>query len=203
MKKFVIGLAMIGMCMAMLTGCSPLAPEKGDDTPDTPEEKTGLQLVAEMCEKLPEAKQIVQTIYVRPSGGTSLVQYESKKTFTKGTDSYSVTGTEKTLNALDSGKEEAYTVETVNETLSVGKYSVQLDLNELYFSSTPTYKDNVLTGNVQDSSVENLLGIRQSLPSAPRGMKLRITTGGGHVTGIAIDYTAASSAVEIMLLFTY
>ena len=202
MKKMMIGIVTLGMCLAVLTGCTMIRPGEETDTP-TPGGKTGLELVGEMCEKLPEAKKIVQTIEIRAAGGTNILQYESEKTFVKGTDGYTVTGKEKQLNELGVGGEDAYTETAVSDTLTIGKYSVQLDLNEIYFSPAPSYKDGVLTGKVRDQSVESLLGLGEHLPAAPHGMELTVTTKNEHVTGIAIEYTSASSTVGIMLLFTY
>ena len=74
MKKIVIGMVTLGICMVELAGCDMLGPEQGE-TPVAPAEKTGVELVKEMLEKLPEAKKIEQTIEIKAAGGTKITQY--------------------------------------------------------------------------------------------------------------------------------
>lgn len=210
-KKILFIIATIAMSLAVLTGCSTLGP----DTPPAPpggggeDEKTGVELVEEMYGKLPDAKKIEQKIEIVTG---TLLQYSSDKTFTKTGDKYEVKGKVKKLHTLEAGGTEAYTETSVDETLSAKEFAVTLDLDELYFTAVPEYKNNVLTGTVKDDCVGSVFSIKENFAkeATPKGMTLEIETDGTHVTAIEVTYTShdatgqtSDSDVTITLKFTY
>lgn len=206
MKKMAISLMLMGLFLGILTGCDMLAIGPGGPEAENPGENGGTETplaeVTKKCEKLGEASVIGQTIVVKRG---DFVQYESEKTYTKTGTSYAVTGSERKLNSLTSGAADAYTETQVEETVTAGTYELTLDLNELYFTSAPSYADGILEATVRDNSVEAVLGLsgELGLSARPHNMKLRIATDAAHVTGIEIGYTSSSSEVTIGLRFEY
>ncbi len=205
-KKLIAGTVSVLMSMVLLTGCDMLAPngnigDNGGETGD-PAGKTALEVVEEKYARLGEAQTIEQTIGIVQD---TLTQYESEKTYTKAGSGYRVTGSIKRLNSLASGASEAYTTETVETTLKAGEFAVKLELDELYFSTAPTYENGVMEVTVSDNSVETVFGLVEELPltARPHGLKLKIATDDKHVTWMEIAYTSKSSAVSIALRFGY
>lgn len=207
MKKILVAVASAVLCLGLFAGCSTLSDKLGGE--NNGGDKTDLERVTEMYQKLPEAKKIGQRISVATG---ELVQYESDKTFTKSGNTYTVTGTVRQLNALSSGKEEPYTTETVNETRNAGTFTVELTLDERYFSKAE-YKNGVLTCSVKDGYSDEVFGLAEEFPASatPEGMKLEITTKDDHVMRMKVTYTSADSlhpeadppAVSITLSFEY
>ncbi len=201
MKKFIGILASLTMCMALFAGCQMLSDGNlGGPGGQTPEEQTAIELVEEMYEKISQATVITRDINV---ANGRLVQYESHRTYTRDGDEYQVTGTSKKLSLIDPEAEGAYTTATENLTLPAAEFEAKLDLNEIYFSNTPTYENGVLEVGIADNSVKTALGITEDLPAPVHGMNLKITTDKGFVTGIEITYASKSSNVTITLGFTY
>lgn len=205
MKKILLAIAAVLMCMGLLTGCAMLSPDLnlggGPEGPGgTVTEKTPLEIVAEKYGKLSEATVIAQNIGISQG---SLVQFSSEKTFTKRGSGYQVSGKEIRLNSLASGEEEPYTETPIEETVKEGQFSVRLVLDELYFSTAPVFQDGVMEAGVSDGSVRTVFGISEDLPAPVHGMTLKIATDETHVTGMEIAYGTGSSTVNIVLKFTY
>ena len=205
MKK--IAVIMMGMMLSLmlLAGCDMLAPGGnigGTESGGSGEtaEKTPLESVEEKYGKLSEAKEIVQTIDVAHG---ELTQYASEKTYTKAGSGYRVTGSERRLNMLSSGKTEAYTETPIETTVKAGTFSVRLDLDELYFSTAPVFEGGTMEVGISDSSVETVFGIGEELSAPVHGLRLKIVTDETHVTGMQIAYSSGSNEVEIALRFGY
>lgn len=204
MKRIALMVISMLLGLMLLAGCDMLVPggsTGGTDGPGSEQEaqKTPLEQIEEKYAKLSEAGTIAQSIGITQNG---VVQYESQKTYKKAGAGYQVTGTEKRLNSLTSGKPEAYTETPVEMTVKAGNFAVQLDLDELYFASSKI-ENGTLEATVMDSSVETVLGITEDLPAPVHGLTLKIATDASHVTGIDIGYASGASTVSIALKFTY
>ena len=211
-KKIAFIIATLAMGLAVLTGCSTLnsgTTAPGGDGGSEGTNKTDIELVEEMYEKLSDAKKIEQEIKIVAG---ELSQYESSKTFNRTGDQYEMTGTVKKLNSLEVGGTEAYTETEVSETLSAKEFVPTLKLDKDYFTAAPVYKGRVLTGTVKDENVMDVFSIQENFPAkaTPRGMTLTVTTNAIHVTEIKVTYTShdataqtPDSNVTITLKFTY
>lgn len=203
MKKFALAFVSILMCLALFTGCDMLKPPKPvvDSGDGEGPAQTEIAQIAEKYDKIGEAATIVQEIGIARDG---FVQFESAKTFTKNGQSYAVKGTERRLNALSSGKTEAYTETEIEETVASGAFEGKLELNELYFSSLKPVENGILEAVVADNSVEAVFGIDHALTAPVHGLALKIVTNETHVTDMDITYaTSNGSTVTITLKFTY
>ena len=208
MKKMMVAVATAALCMGMLlAGCTTLDPGQMGGIGGEGE-KTPLEQVTEKYERLPDAKTIGQKITIAAG---DLVRYESEKTISKSGEGYSMTGTVKKLNPIGTESEEPYTVEEVEETYTAAKFTVTLDLKELYFTGTPTYEKDVFKCSVKDEAVGNVFSIAEEFPEAatPKGMTIEITTSGEHIAKIAVAYLSTdersgqTSNVTITLTFAY
>lgn len=202
MKKFVLIAVGLMLCLGLLTGCDmlstggPLGPSgPGEQTV----EKTPLEQVEEKYARLADAARIEEQIGIVQG---KLVQYESEKAYEKRGSGYRITGTEKRLNLLDSGKEGAYTETSVDTSVKAGDFRVRLDLDELYFSTAPVFTDGTMEVMVDKNNVETVFAVRD-LPAPVIGLTLRIHTDETHVTDMEIEYASKSSSVKIQLKFTY
>ena len=203
MKKFVLITVSLLLGLFVLAGCDMLAPGGSTGGTEGPGEeqpqKTPLEVIEEKYAKLGEAATVSQTIGITEG---SLVQYTSEKTYTKKSSGYQVTGTEKRLNKLSSGKKDPYTETPIEGVVMAGAFTSQLELDDLYFTNTKI-EGGIFEATVMDSSVETVLGIKEDLPAPVHGMVLRIETDETHVTGMGVTYASGASAVSITLKFGY
>ncbi len=197
MKKLFVTLVAAMTCLFLFAGCDTLQTGPDDNGNNNGGDVVTVETVAEKYGKLGEAISFVQEIEIK--GGT-LLQFESRKTYTKTSDGYTVKGTEKKLNDLSAS--EAYTTVTVDETAKAGDFETKLRFDETYYSSLKV-ENGVLKGDVLDEYAETVLGIGEDLPAAVHGMTLSLATDDTHVTRIEISYASGSSSVGIVLTFTY
>lgn len=204
MKKFTVIMVSLLLGLVVLSGCAMLD-QGGIGGPsgpggDRPAEKTELEIVAEKYAKISDAATVSQKIGITAESG--VLQFESQKTYKKAGAGYQVTGSEKRLNPLSSGKAEPYTETSIEEIVKAGAFTPQLELDELYFTNSAV-KNGTLEATVLDGSVETVLGLAEDLPAAVHDMTLKIVTDAAHVTSIDILYTSGTSNVTIALTFTY
>lgn len=204
MKKFMVIVVSILLGLFALSGCAMLDIGEGTGGTEGPGggqtvEKTPLEVIAEKYAKLADAATVSQEIGVSQG---ELVQYASQKTYKKAGAGYQVTGTEKRLNPLSSGKAEPYTETSIETTVKAGAFAPRLELDELYFTNTKI-ENGTLEAKVMDSSVETVLGIAEDLPAPIHGLTLKIVTNDTHVTDMGITYASGESEIVITLKFTY
>ena len=198
MKKIVkaAGIALLGLML--LTGCDMLAPTPSEGPGGEGNEPTPLEVVIEKYSHLGEAKTIEREIEIVRG---ALTQYESRKHYEKSGETYTVSGTERTLNGLDA--ESAYTEKTVSETLPAGTFEVRLNLSSVYFQDF-TVENGTLVAVVWNGNAEAVFGIREDLPAPVYDLTLTVVTDENHVTKIGTTYgTSNNSSVTISLAFTY
>lgn len=202
MKKLVVIAVSLLLSLGLLTGCDMLS-TGGPADPENPGEqtveKTPLEEIAEKYKAVGSAATIEQGIELTRDGAT---QYESALTYRKAGSGYQVTGTEKRLNSLKSGKAGAYTETAVERTVKAGTFTPGLDLDELYFTNSDI-KSGTLEATVLDGSVGPLLGLTDDLPAPVHGFKLKIVTDETHVTVMEFTYASGGSDVHITLKFSY
>ena len=197
MKKILkaAGIALLGLML--LTGCDMLAPTSPEGTGGEGNEPTPLEVVIEKYSHLGEAKVIEREIEIVRG---ALTQYESRKHYEKSGETYTVSGTERTLNGLDA--ESAYTEKTVSETLPAGTFEVRLNLSSVYFQDYEI-KDGTLEAVVWNGNAEAVFGIRD-LSAPVYDLTLTVVTDENHVTKIGTTYgTSNNSLVTVSLTFTY
>ena len=206
MKKFALITVSILLGLFVLAGCDMLSPggsvggTEGPGT-ETGTEQTPLEQIEAKYAKVSEAQTVTKKIEI--TSQTGMLQYASAKTYTKkGTSGYQVTGSEKRLNLLSSGKAEAYTETQIEETRRAGTFTPQLELDELYFTNS-TVTEGTLEATVLDSSVETVLGLGSELSAPVHGLQMKIVTDEAHVTEFVMSYASDGSNVSITMQFTY
>ena len=192
MKKIFLALVLAVSCLFLVTACEetlvdPNKPVDPSDDVDGPTLEELVDLVEGKYAKIGEATEIWRNV-------------ESKRSYKKEGDGYTVTGTVKTLNTTDAA--EAYSTTSVNETVGAGTFVSELNLNASYFTAMDV-KDGVFVGEVGDGYYASVFGIGESLPAPVHGLTLKIVTDETHVGEIGITYVSGSSDVSIVLTFEY
>ncbi len=202
MKKIFLALVLAVSCLFLVTACEetlvdPNKPVDPSDDVDGPTLEELVDLVEGKYAKIGEATEIWRNVEIKHG---ALTQYESKRSYKKEGDGYTVTGTVKTLNTTDAA--EAYSTTSVNETVGAGTFVSELNLNASYFTAMDV-KDGVFVGEVGDGYYASVFGIGESLPAPVHGLTLKIVTDETHVGEIGITYVSGSSDVSIVLTFEY
>lgn len=201
MKKFwKFALFVAGTAVIALAGCGGGGNEDNGDNGDGGNggDSFTLQTVQDAYRAIEGATQIGQSIEIK-SG--MLVQYSEEKEYVLSSGAYTVTGSAKRLNALDSESEDAYTETPISYTVAKAEaFEGAFHIDGTYFENVAT-AGSTLTAKVKAGQEHNFLGFETSAEVA--SMTVSFTLQGEKLGEIAIAYLSGECNVAIKVQFTY
>lgn len=201
MKKIILTILMLlsvsGLCIA--GGCTPESGIEGGNG------GTGIEIYQSGYAGIGSAVKIEETIQI--SDGR-LIPYIYEATYQKGEGVYTVTETEKNINAIITGEEEEYTSTTTEKQAQTAETSVtKLDLNTANLKSL-NITATTLKAEIAEDKLGEVLGLKATMPATVDGAELTLTLSGTKLTDMLITYsskteTSKTYSVTITLSFTY
>ena len=156
-----------------------------------------LEAVKEAYDTVSQATKVEESIEIKQA---KIVQYSERKEYALSGDTYTVTGSTKTLNGLEA--DDAYTLAEI-ETYTVNKaeaFTGALGLSEANVESA-TAEDGKLTVSVKAGKEKDFFNLQTLADVSSMQAVFAVTS--SRLDEVVVTYTSGTSTVTVSIAFTY